>query len=77
MPGWGNVAIGCSALPTAPIATRQATDLYFLQVWLTEISLALGLPALIVDNDRQSYHIIALDAFMHDLPTRQKHAKRD
>ena len=77
MPGWGNVAIGCSALTTAPIATRQATDRYFLQVWLTEISLALGPPALIVDNDRQSYHIIALDAFMHDLPTRQKHAKRD
>ena len=43
VPGWGNVAIGCSALATAPIAARQATDLYFLLVWLTEATLALGL----------------------------------
>lgn len=40
VPGWGMVMIGCTALPTAWLATRHAFGLAWLQIWITEAVLA-------------------------------------
>ena len=41
VPGWGQVAIGVSALATAVIAGRQSSSLNWLVTWLGEAILAL------------------------------------
>jgi hypothetical protein len=41
VPGWGQVAIGISALGTAVIAARQSSSLNWLVTWLGEAILAL------------------------------------
>lgn len=41
VPGWGQVAIGVSALATAVIAARQSSSLNWLVTWLGEAILAL------------------------------------
>jgi hypothetical protein len=41
VPGWGQVAIGVSALATAYIAARQTSSLNWLVTWLGEAILAL------------------------------------
>lgn len=59
VPGWGNVAIGCTALVTALIAARQTTDLDFLLVWLSEAAIAMGI-ALYEMQRKARAHNIAL-----------------
>lgn len=48
VPGWGQVAMGLSALPAAAIAARQPNDARWLAVWIAEacIAVAIGLSAL-------------------------------
>jgi hypothetical protein len=43
VPGWGQVAIGVSALATAFIAARQTSTLNWLVTWLGEAILALAI----------------------------------
>ncbi len=45
VPGWGTVAMGVTALPTALIAGLQATPGRWLAVWLLDAALAAGLGA--------------------------------
>ena len=45
VPGWGTVAMGVTALPTALIAGLQATPGRWLVVWLLDAALAAGLGA--------------------------------
>lgn len=48
VPGWGQVAMGVSALGAAALASRQGSDARWLAVWLTEalIAVAIGVGAL-------------------------------
>ena len=41
--GWGEIAIGATALLAAPIAAWQASDGAWLAVWISEAALALGI----------------------------------
>ena len=43
VPGWGNVAIGCTALLATFVAARQATAQLWLLIWLIEAAIALAL----------------------------------
>lgn len=43
VPGWGGVAMGCTALGASWIASRQASGVEWLAVWLAEAVLALGI----------------------------------
>ena len=43
VPGWGMVAIGCTALPVAWLASRHAFDTPWLQIWVIEAALAISL----------------------------------
>jgi hypothetical protein len=43
VPGWGGVAMGVTALAAALIASRQASYVEWLMVWLGEAVIALGL----------------------------------
>ncbi len=45
VPGWGTLAMGVTALPTALIAGLQATPGRWLAVWLLDAALAAGLGA--------------------------------
>ncbi len=45
VPGWGTVAMGVTALPTALIAGLQTTAGRWLAVWLLDAALAAGLGA--------------------------------
>ncbi len=45
VPGWGTMAMGVTALPTALIAGLQATPGRWLAVWLLDAALAAGLGA--------------------------------
>ena len=45
VPGWGQVAIGVTALVAAWIASRQRTETAWLTTWLAESALALGISA--------------------------------
>ena len=45
VPGWGQVAIGVTALAAAWVGARQPTPLAWLVVWLAEGLLALGIGA--------------------------------
>ena len=45
VPGWGTVAMGVTALPTALIAGLQTTPGRWLAVWLLDAALAAGLGA--------------------------------
>jgi len=45
VPGWGTVAMGVTALPTALIAGLQTTPERWLVVWLLDAALAAGLGA--------------------------------
>jgi len=40
VPGWGMVAVGVTAFPTAWLASRHAFDLRWLEIWLAEAVLA-------------------------------------
>jgi len=40
VPGWGMVAVGLTALPTAWLASRHRFDLRWLEIWLAEAILA-------------------------------------
>lgn len=42
-PGWGQVAMGLTALPAAYIAARQITENAWLAVWLIEATIAVGI----------------------------------
>lgn len=42
-PGWGQVAVGLSALGAALLATRTANDMAWLGVWLVEFVLAVAI----------------------------------
>ncbi|MGH3054266.1 MAG: hypothetical protein ACRDL7_04725, partial [Gaiellaceae bacterium] len=48
VPGWGQVAMGLSALAAAAVAARQSTDARWLAVWVAEalLGVALGFSAL-------------------------------
>jgi hypothetical protein len=48
VPGWGQVAMGLSALPAAAIAARQPSDARWLAVWIAEafVAMAIGFAAL-------------------------------
>jgi hypothetical protein len=43
VPGWGNVALGVTALGAAQVATRQPSAERWLTVWLAEALVALGI----------------------------------
>jgi hypothetical protein len=43
VPGWGQVAMGLSALAAAAFAARQANDARWLAVWLAEAAIAITL----------------------------------
>lgn len=43
VPGWGGVAMGCTALAASWIAAQQASHAEWLAVWLAEAVLALGI----------------------------------
>lgn len=43
VPGWGMVAVGLTALPAAWLALRHPYDGRWLQIWITEAALAVGL----------------------------------
>lgn len=43
VPGWGQVAVGITALGAAVVAARQQSTLNWLVVWLTEAILALAI----------------------------------
>lgn len=45
VPGWGGAATGLTAVATAYIASRQATPLAWLSVWLVEALLAISILA--------------------------------
>lgn len=45
VPGWGQIYIGITALGAAWLASRQLTAAGWIQVWLTEAVLALGIAA--------------------------------
>ena len=45
VPGWGTMAMGVTALPTALIAGLQTTPGRWLAVWLLDAALAAGLGA--------------------------------
>ncbi len=46
VPGWGAVAMGCTALVAAPIAARQPTHKGWLLVWLVEAVLGATIAAI-------------------------------
>jgi len=50
VPGWGMVAIGCTALPAAWLAASRAFDLHWLQVWITEAVLAISISIVAIQN---------------------------
>lgn len=43
VPGWGMVAIGITALPAAWLASRYRFDMHWLEIWITEAVLAIGI----------------------------------
>lgn len=45
VPGWGGVAIGCTALVAAAIAALQSHPAHWLAVWLGEAVVSLGIAA--------------------------------
>src|SRR5437870_7791836 len=45
VPGWGGVAMGVTALVAAFVASRQATPLAWLSVWLAEAFVAVAIAA--------------------------------
>ena len=45
VPGWGGVAMGITALAAAYLASRQATPLAWLGVWLAEAFVAVAIAA--------------------------------
>ncbi|HZQ69421.1 MAG TPA: hypothetical protein VFA68_12945 [Terriglobales bacterium] len=54
VPGWGQVAMGATALVAAWISSRQASPGAWLKVWLTEalLAIAIALPALRIKAQR-------------------------
>jgi len=48
VPGWGQVAVGATALVAAALAARTSSDVAWLLVWVTEaiVALAIGLQAM-------------------------------
>lgn len=45
VPGWGQVAMGLSALAAAAVASRQSGDARWLAVWIAEASIAVAIGA--------------------------------
>lgn len=50
VPGWGMVAVGVTALPAAWLAARSSYDLRWLEIWLCEALLAVGLSMVAIQS---------------------------
>jgi hypothetical protein len=50
VPGWGQVAIGCTALVTSYLAAQQATPRAWLAVWVAEAIIALLIAGWLMDR---------------------------
>lgn len=50
VPGWGMVAIGCTALLAAGVASRHAFDLRWLEIWVSEAVLAIGVAVVAIQR---------------------------
>jgi len=53
IPGWGQVAMGATALPAAWLAARQASPAMWLTVWLAEAVLACSIGIAATQNKAQ------------------------
>ena len=50
VPGWGMVAVGVTAFPTAWLAAQHAFNLRWLEIWVTDAVLAIGLSMIAVQS---------------------------
>lgn len=50
VPGWGMVAVGVSAFPTAWFASRHAFDLRWFEIWIGEAIFAVSLAIVAVQS---------------------------
>ncbi len=57
VPGWGGFAMGCTALLASLIASRQASAVSWLTVWLIEGTLAIIVGVLAVRWKMQAAHL--------------------
>src|SRR3954468_19435711 len=57
VPGWGGFAMGCTALLAAIVASRQASAVSWLTIWLIEGTLAITIGVLAVRWKMKAAHL--------------------
>jgi hypothetical protein len=64
VPGWGQAAIGVTALAAAAVAARQVTFVGWLAVWLTEavLAVAIGVAAMVRKARRTGVSLVGAPA---------------
>lgn len=60
VPGWGGVAIGCTALVAAALAAAQTDPVRWLVIWLAEAVLSLGIAAWAIRRKAQAANLPVL-----------------
>src|SRR6266513_3960477 len=57
VPGWGQVAIGVSAIAAAYLAARQSTPRAWLGVWLAEAIISMLIAGWLMDRKARAQHV--------------------
>src|SRR6266704_1401567 len=57
VPGWGQVAIGVSAIAAAYLAARQSTPRAWLGVWLAEAIISMLIAGWLMDRKARALHV--------------------